>query len=64
MADRIPIFVHWRNKDGSFSSVCSECLKTVSTRDKESDLEYGEEHHMCDEVIGRLIDERRPKSGS
>jgi hypothetical protein len=64
MADRISLFTHWRLKDGSFSSVCPDCLKKVAAGARESDLDYGERHHMCDEAFGRLLNERRSQSGA
>jgi len=46
------------NLDGTVSSHCPDCNRTVSTQASETDLDIAEEHHICDEFIARLILER------
>jgi hypothetical protein len=59
MADiQIGAFLHRMNSDGRYDSICSDCLRTISSRLRESDLKIAEEHHICYEVVHRLIGER------
>ena len=48
-------FTHRVNEVGVFESICHDCLRTVSTGAKESDLACADDHHICKEVIKRLI---------
>jgi transposase len=52
------LFLHRMNTDGRHDSICPDCLRTISTRPREADLTVAEEHHICNEVIHRLIGER------
>jgi hypothetical protein len=48
VAPHISQFVHRKNEDGTFDSICRSCFVTVATARFESELE-GEEHdHICD----------------
>ena len=43
-----PLFPHRHNADGSFDSICTECLATVATRKTEDELYLAELSHVCD----------------
>ena len=43
-------FVHRRNKDGSFDSICPQCLLTIATCQTEDALAKIESAHTCDPV--------------
>jgi hypothetical protein len=40
-------FVHRANWDGTFDSICRECVATVATAACESELEEAERDHVC-----------------
>jgi hypothetical protein len=42
-------FPHWRNSDGSFDSICAECMETVDIQSSEEDLQHAEDRHICSE---------------
>jgi hypothetical protein len=52
-----------KNLDGSVSSHCPDCNRTVSTQPCEADLDLAEEHHVCEEFVYRLILERMSVEG-
>ena len=43
-------FPHRHNKDGSYDSICTTCLATVASVEKESQLAPLEATHVCDPV--------------
>jgi hypothetical protein len=47
-ATRPPHFPHRKNQDGSWSSICSECVLTIATEVLEKDLETHEKNHLCE----------------
>jgi hypothetical protein len=59
-----PAFLHRRNRDGSFDSVCCECAATAASAATEADLASGERRHACDryllETRRRLMSQRLP----
>jgi hypothetical protein len=57
-------FLHRMNPDGSHSSICPDCLRTISTEVCAVDLAQVEENHICDEIVRRLISERLGRGGS
>jgi len=44
-------FVHCRNRDGSYDSICSQCAATAATASMEADLRNGERNHTCDKYL-------------
>jgi hypothetical protein len=44
---RKPFFPHRRNRDGSYDSICLNCLATVGTGTQE-ELVKRDEEHVCD----------------
>jgi hypothetical protein len=49
-------FPHRHNPDGSFDSICIECLQTIATRIEEVDLAQQESVHICDEFsLGKRL---------
>jgi hypothetical protein len=51
MPDRIPLFPHRHNHDGSYDSICRHCFATVGTRKTEEELIAIEAKHVCDRTI-------------
>jgi hypothetical protein len=51
-------FLHRLGPDETHESICPDCLRTISRQPCEADLTLVEEHHICDEVIERLMRER------
>jgi hypothetical protein len=49
-----PGFPHRRNPDGSYDSICTACLATVATAQREEQLYPRELSHVCDPL--RLYD--------
>ena len=45
MQDR---FVHRKNKDGTFDSICAVCFRTAGSRTAESELAEIERDHVCE----------------
>jgi hypothetical protein len=43
-------FPHRLNRNGSYDSICTTCLATVSTQLREADLVAAEEEHVCDSL--------------
>ena len=43
-------FPHRHNLDGTYDSICPECLATIGTAQKEEDLNQAESRHACDPV--------------
>jgi hypothetical protein len=39
----------------TWDSICIYCLRTVSTEEYEGDLEFAEDHHICNEGIMRAV---------
>jgi hypothetical protein len=52
-----PHFVHRRNRDGSYDSICSLCAVTTASATAEANLAEGERLHQCN----RYILQARPK---
>jgi len=44
---REPFFPHRRNPDGSFDSICLDCLLTIASRQTEDELIAAERAHVC-----------------
>ena len=44
-------FVHRRNRDGSFDSICALCAATAASAGVEADLRVGERNHSCDQYL-------------
>jgi uncharacterized protein YcgI (DUF1989 family) len=57
--DKLRPFFHRQNQGGTWDAICPDCDRTIATRRIEDDLEFIEQHHICDEVIGRLTRERQ-----
>jgi hypothetical protein len=49
MAEKlIAFYPHRRNKDGSYDSICLNCLLTVATGKSEAELMKLDEKHVCE----------------
>jgi hypothetical protein len=48
---QLPSFVHRRNRDGSFDSICPQCAATAAKAAVEEDLCEGERNHTCDKYL-------------
>jgi hypothetical protein len=48
MARPAKSFPHRRNPDGSYDSICTDCLATVATVQNEDQLRQYERTHTCD----------------
>ena len=46
-----PFFPHRRNRDGSFNSICLECLATVASHMTEEELREQDKQHVCDKSV-------------
>jgi hypothetical protein len=44
-------FVHRRNRDGSYDSICTQCAATAATATTEAGLLEGERQHTCDQYL-------------
>ena len=44
---REPFFPHRRNRDGSFDSICLDCLLTIASHKTEDELVVAEKTHVC-----------------
>ena len=44
---REPFFPHRRNRDGSFDSICLDCLLTIASHKAENELVAAEKVHVC-----------------
>jgi hypothetical protein len=44
-------FVHRRNPDGSYDSICLNCYLTIETQHEESDLSKAEKEHDCEDFL-------------
>jgi hypothetical protein len=42
------LFLHQKNEDGEFQSVCPDCLETIAEAAVETDLHVAESIHACD----------------
>jgi hypothetical protein len=51
MVITLPPFPHRQNRDGSFDSICSTCLLTVTNARMEAELTNHEMNHVCDPTI-------------
>jgi hypothetical protein len=51
MVITLPPFPHRQNRDGSFDSICSTCLLTVTNARMEAELTNREMNHVCDPAI-------------
>jgi hypothetical protein len=47
MSQSAPRFLHRRNEDGTFDSICLKCFLTVDTQNHEADLAAKEHAHAC-----------------
>ena len=57
-------FVHRANGDGTFDSICRECIATVAAAKREAELEAAEQDHICDSWILRRYAASYPKNSS
>jgi hypothetical protein len=58
-----PVFYpHRRKLDGSFDSICLNCLATIATSSDETELENSEKEHVCSKTFSeqRLTAGRLP----
>jgi hypothetical protein len=46
-----PFFPHRRNRDGSFDSICLQCLLTIANARTEADLAKYDKYHVCNPSI-------------
>jgi hypothetical protein len=45
-----PFFAHRRNRDGSFTSICLECLATVASHRPDEELKEQDKKHVCEKI--------------
>ena len=45
-------FYHGHTSESGFASVCLRCFKTVGTGERESELDWAEQEHVCVQPIG------------
>ena len=61
-------FVHRRNADGTYDSICTACIMTAASVEAESQLPQLELGHVCNPVnllrFRRGVDSASPKSDS
>ena len=48
LSNRIQLFTHRRNSDGTVDSICRQCLTTVAIEYVEPMLTQREREHICD----------------
>lgn len=51
MPDRISLFPHRQNRDGTYDSICRLCFATVGNGKTEEELEEVEKKHVCERII-------------
>jgi hypothetical protein len=49
-------YVHWVRFDGSYDSICSECLATIANAPDEAGLVEPEKIHVCDSPARTEVD--------
>lgn len=42
-------FPHRKNRDGTYDSICTACMATIASCDREDELASYERKHVCDE---------------
>jgi len=52
-------FPHRVNSDGSYDSICTDCLATIATVEDESELAGHEQAHTCNPIRLYQLQERR-----
>jgi hypothetical protein len=57
-------FAHRFNENGSYDSICTGCLLTLSTAKTEADLAQHERSHVCDPIRLYQLDEPRSEFGA
>lgn len=55
MAEIPRTFPHRLNLDGTFDSICPDCLRTISNEQFEIDLNPPERNHLCDPILLDLL---------
>jgi hypothetical protein len=55
MAETARAFVHRRQINGNFASVCPDCFKTISSEQFESELRKAEITHVCNPALLRAL---------
>jgi hypothetical protein len=55
MAEIFRTFPHRLNLDGTFDSICPDCLRTISNEQFEIDLNPPERNHHCDPILLDLL---------
>lgn len=46
-------FIHRKNPDHTYDSICTTCFLTVATEENEADLQESEQTHNCEQAIVR-----------
>jgi len=54
LSNRIQLFTHRKNSDGTVDSICRQCLTTVAIEHLESMLSQREREHVCDLALEAL----------
>lgn len=57
MIDVRSTFEHRPNAAKTWDSICIYCLRTVSTEVYEGDLDFAEDHHICNELVMGAVSE-------
>ena len=50
MSDKVTMYPHRRNEEGSYDSICRACFATVVRGKAENELAAYEEAHICDPI--------------
>ena len=50
MSNKLTMYPHRLNEEGSYDSICRECFATVARGKAEGELAAYEEAHICDPV--------------
>jgi len=61
-----PQFLHRLNRDGTFDSICTRCIKTIASHYCETPLAVFEGQHKCEGLELRLaaLLKRKPPGGA
>jgi hypothetical protein len=61
-----PQFLHRLNRDGTFDSICTRCIKTIASHYSEPPLTVFEQRHKCEGLETRMsaLLQRAPSTGA
>ena len=50
----LPDYIHRQNRDETFDSICTRCIATIGSTQREQDLGVLEQEHKCETQRNRL----------